>query len=87
VHSAKMTEECNDPLHNENSILPKKLPSFLTAFTHHTSSVYKIIWDSGTLCSLIAAFAFSVNSLLVKYLGERVPTTEIVLIRRYKFHL
>lgn len=49
----------------------------------HAKAGAQTLWDSGTACSLISAFVFSVNSLLVKLLGNRVPSTEIVLVRRY----
>jgi drug/metabolite transporter (DMT)-like permease len=38
------------------------------------------IWDSGTICSLLSALMFSLNSLLVK-LAYRIPSTEIVFVR------
>ena len=50
---------------------------------HHVTTLSKAVWDSGLICSIMAAFVFSVNSLLVKLLDGRVPTTEIVLVRRY----
>lgn len=39
-------------------------------------------WSNGSVCALSAAFIFAGNALCVKLLGGRVPTSEIVLVRR-----
>ena len=54
----------------------------LSIYYGHIIALLTVAWDNGTVCSLVAAFAFSINSLLVKLLDGRVPTSEIVLVRR-----
>jgi len=56
--------------------------SLISSYYEHAFALLKASWDNGTVCSLSAAFAFSINSLLVKLLDGRVPTPEIVLVRR-----
>ncbi|KAG1666636.1 hypothetical protein FOA52_005845 [Chlamydomonas sp. UWO 241] len=39
------------------------------------------VWASGPICSALAALLFAFNSFMVKMLGGRIPSTEIVLVR------
>lgn len=61
--------------------------TLLSIYYVHIIALLKVAWDNGTVCSLVAAFAFSINSLLVKLLDGRVPTSEIVLVRRCATHV
>lgn len=56
--------------------------SALAAMQHHVYSLTAIIWNSGTTCSFVSAAVFALNSLMVKLLHNRVPSTEIILYRR-----